>query len=234
MREEIWKGVKVIHHDFPTDQYYKIETEKKQIVLHHLASGKGIKGDLNWWKSTKERVATPVAISRDGTIHTFFDSKYWAHHLGIKIKVFDKENIKRIYKTRSNGKPYVSNNTDLNKGAIGLELDSWGPLTMKNGKYYSWTNTEVPEEDVVFYPTRYKGHNYYEKYTPEQIESTRLLLIHWKEEYGIDVSYKGDKMFDVCKEALEGEEGVWSHTSYRSDKSDTHPQKELIEMLKTL
>ena len=234
MREEIWKGVKVVHHTFPENQYYKQETENKQICLHHLASGKGIKGDLNWWKSNKERVATCVAVSRDGTIHTFFDSKYWAHHLGVKIKDFDKQGIKRVYKKRANGKSYVANNEMINKGAIGLELDSWGNLTKKNGKYYSWTKKEIPEDQVVFYENGYRGFKYYEKYTKEQIESTRLLLLHWKEEYGIDISYKGDRIFEVCKDALQGEEGVYTHTSYRQDKFDCHPQKELIEMLKSL
>jgi hypothetical protein len=41
-------------------------------------------------------------------------------------------------------------------------------------------------------------------------------------------------MFDVSKEALSGESGIWSHTSFRSDKSDIHPQGELIKMLKSL
>lgn len=237
MRLEIWNGIKVIHHDFPIDQYYKEETQNKQICLHHLASGGDIntvQSDIDWWKSNKERVATCILISRDGTINTLFDSKYWAHHLGIKIEAFDKEGIKRVYKKRSNGKKYVANNEILNQGTIGLEIDSWGGLTERNGRYFSWANKEVKKENVVFYPNKYRGYNYFEKYTSEQIESIRLLLIHWKEEYGIDISYKGDKMFEVCKEALSGEEGVWSHTSYRSDKSDIHPQKELIKMLKEL
>ena len=234
MREEVWKGVKVIHNDFPENQYYKEKKGKNQIVLHFLASGKGVKGDLNWWKSNKERVAACVTVQRNGEINTVFSSEHWAHHLGVKIKVFDKNGIDRIYKKRSNGKSYVANNEILNEGSIALELDSWGPLTKKEGKYYSWTNKEVPEENVVHYPEGYRGFNYFEKFTDEQIKSTKLLLKFWAEKYNIDISYKGDKMFDVCKEALEGEEGVWSHSSYRSDKSDIHPYPPLIKMLKTL
>ena len=234
VRHEIWEGINVYHHFFPENQYYKEKTKKNQIVLHFLASGRGIKGDLDWWKSNSERVATCVAIQRNGDVTTMFSSEYWAHALGIKIKVFDEYGISRKYKKYSNGKFYVSNNTDLNKGAIQLEFDSWGPLTKKNGKYYSWTNKEVPEEEVYYYPNSYRGYKYYEKLTDAQIESCRLLLIFWRDKYNIDISYKGDKIFDVCKEALEGKEGVYLHSSYRKDKLDIGPQKELVEMLKSL
>ena len=39
---------------------------------------------------------------------------------------------------------------------------------------------------------------------------------------------------NISKNAMNGVPGVWTHTSYRNDKSDCHPQKELIEMLKRL
>ena len=41
-------------------------------------------------------------------------------------------------------------------------------------------------------------------------------------------------MWEVSAEALKGKQGVWSHTSFRFDKSDIHPQPEIIEMLKSL
>jgi hypothetical protein len=34
--------------------------------------------------------------------------------------------------------------------------------------------------------------------------------------------------------ALSGTPGVWTHVSYRADKSDCHPQIELINALKEL
>jgi len=45
--------------------------------------------------------------------------------------------------------------------------------------------------------------------------------------------YNGN-MWDVNEDALNGEPGVWTHVSYRSDKSDCHPQPELIDVLKSL
>ena len=56
----------------------------------------------------------------------------------------------------------------------------------------------------------------------------------WKGVYNIPLGYRGDKIWDVSEEALKGEVGVWTHVSDRPDKSDCHPQPELLEMLKSL
>ncbi len=41
-------------------------------------------------------------------------------------------------------------------------------------------------------------------------------------------------MFETNKQALNGYHGVFTHVSYREDKSDCHPQPELIQMLKSI
>lgn len=233
-REWIWQGVKVLDYNFPDDQYYKNITKKNGIDLHHMASGESSSGDIDWWLSNTEKVATCVAVQRNGDISTMFNSDYWAHALGVKISQFDKFDIERIYKTKSNGKSYVANNEILNQNHIQCELDSWGRLTEINGKFYTWTEQEIDKSKVQFYPNGHKGYFYFEAYTPYQIESTRLLLIYWKKRYNIDISYKGDIIFNQNKRALSGEGGLWTHGAYRSDKDDLHPQPELIAMLKTL
>ena len=45
--------------------------------------------------------------------------------------------------------------------------------------------------------------------------------------------YKKD-MWDISRSALSGSPGIYTHVSYRKDKSDCHPQKDLIENLKNL
>jgi hypothetical protein len=233
-REWEWKGHKVIDYNFPDDQYYKIQTEKKTVILHHMASGQSAKGDINWWKSNKQRVATCIATQRNGDISTIFDSKYWAHALGVKIKDFDNLGVKRIFRKYDNGKIYVANNEILNEQAVQCELDSWGRLTKKGNSFYSWTNEKIDNGLVTKLDKPYKGQYYFESYTDKQLEVTRKLLIHWNEEYGIDTSYKGDRIFEVSKDALEGESGLWTHGSYRQDKDDVFPQPELIQMLKSI
>lgn len=224
----------IIHHKFSENQYYSKETEKSQIVLHHTVSGNSVDGDIRWWEQTPERVATCIIIARDGTIHTLFNSEKWAHHLGVKIRVFDSLKIKRNFRRSvQSGKMYVSNNVELNEGAIGLEIDSWGGLEKKNGKYYRTGNKEISKDKVIDYGKEIRGFRYYEKYTDEQISSVKFLLKYWNDKYNIPLDYK-EGIWDVSKKALTGEPGVWSHVSYRSDKSDCHPQPELISMLKSL
>ena len=41
-------------------------------------------------------------------------------------------------------------------------------------------------------------------------------------------------MWEVSQDALCGKPGIYTHVSFRKDKSDCHPQKELIQMLKEL
>lgn len=213
--------MKIISHDFPEDQYYREVTKKKGIVLHHTVSGDSVLGDIEWWKSTAERVATPIIIARDGGIHQLYSSQYWAHHLGIKQEHFKRFELPAL-------------NTQRNKEFIGIELDSWGGLTTKNGKFYSFSGQEVKKENVTFYEKAFRGYQYFEKYTTAQIASLKELLEYWGERYAIPLSYKGPIMFEYNKRALSGESGIWAHVSFRPDKSDVHPQKELIDMLKAL
>jgi len=210
---------KIVNHDFPETQYYPTVTDKTQICLHHTVSGDNVSGDINWWEQTPARVATCVIVARDGTIHKLYGSKFWAHHLGVKKYVFGKFNI------HSNGA-----NVKLNKSCIGIEIDSWGGLIERNGKYYRAGDREVPLEKVIDYGMEIRGYRYYERYTKEQIDSTIYLLKYWGEKYNIPICYN-DNMWNLSEDALRGVAGVWSHVSYRPDKSDCHPQKELIEAL---
>ena len=215
--------VNIIQIPFPNTQYYKEEIGKKQIVLHHTASGRGVDGDFRHWLSNTERVATCVIIDADGIVHQCFNSKYWGHHLGI---TFAGNKIPLNYKT-------TQNNIKLNKESIAVEIDAWGGLTNKNGKWLSYTGKEVPKENVIEYPTGFRGYYGFERYTDKQIETVKKLLIYWNEIYKIPLSYNQD-MWNVNEKALSGNSGIWTHASYRSDKSDCHPQENLVSMLKSL
>lgn len=212
----------IIQVDFPENRYFKEQTTKRQIVLHHTVSGRGVTGDINWWIQNPQRIATCVIVDWKGDIYQLFSSIYWAHHLGTR----------------------AANNTALNKAAIGIEIDAWGALVKENRAWYParWDETlkkfipdkrVKPIENVQKYPDGYRGFYGYEKYTDEQIESVRKLLVYWGEQHNIPLKYNED-MWDVSSRAMRGDAGVWSHTSYRSDKSDAHPQPELIDMLKSL
>ncbi len=208
-------------------QYIKEVTTKKQIVLHHTAGNSSGVGTIRGWNNDdRGRVATCVTISgkgkstdtHDGEICQAFSSKHWAYHLGIKPDVF-----------RSRGIKYQV----LDKLAIGIEICSWGPLDKVGDKFYNYVDREVSADQVTKLDKPFKGHLYYHAYTDAQIESVRQLLVYWNRIHGIPLQYNED-IWVVSDRALKGEAGVFTHNSYRKDKTDIHPCPRMINMLKTL
>lgn len=215
---------KIVQVDFPEDQYYKLQTPKKQIVIHHTASGVGPDGDLRHWIGTKARIATHIIIGRDGTMYQCFSSKYWAHHLGVKSVIFKQHGFN----------DYGIRNKILNQESIAIELDNWGGLKQdKDGNWLTWTGKVIDKKKVQEYPEGFRGHLGYEKYPKKQLDAMARLIRFWHDRYGIPMKYDKD-MWDVSKKALSGKPGIYTHVSYRPDKSDCHPQPELIETLKSL
>ena len=209
-------------------QYVNEVTKKVQIVLHHTAGNSSAPGVIKMWdRDDRGRIATCVVISGkglskdtyDGQIAQAFSSKKWAYHLGIKPDVF-----------RAMGVPYQQ----LDKVTIGIEICNWGSLTLKNGKYYNYVNREVPADQVCTLEKPYKGHKHYHAYTDAQIESVRQLLVYWNKIYKIPLTYNESDMWNVSKNALSAVPGVYTHNSYRKDKSDISPQPKIITMLKSL
>jgi len=211
-----------------SSQYVKEETKKLQIVLHHTAGNSSGPGTINMWNNDdRGRIATCVTISGkglskdtfDGQICQAFSSRHWAYHLGIKPDVF-----------RANGLPYRS----LDPLAIGIEICNWGPLEKRGDKFYNYVNRLVPADQVCELDKKYKGHKYYHAYTDAQIESVRQLLVYWNKVHGIPLDYNEADMWNVSQNALKAVPGVYTHNSYRKDKSDISPQPKMIEMLKSL
>lgn len=211
-----WSKLKQV--DFPKEQYVSRETKKKQIVLHHTVSGDGIEGDVSSWLATKQRIATCIIVGRDGIMYQCFSSRYWGYHLGVKASQFAEF-----------GLPYDL----LDDNAIGVEIDSYGGLVKKGNKWYNVYGGVVDSRKVIEYPEGYRGYFGFEKYNDKQIQVIEETLRYWGERYDIDLQYH-ENMFEYNKDALKGTEGVWSHSSFRQDKSDVHPQPELIQMLKSL
>lgn len=234
-------GLKIYDNLLNDDEYYKDETSKNTIWLHHTAGGSRPDWTIGGWdkdfqKDEDEnpildasgnplplRVATSYVIGRkssstndeywDGRILKAFDDKYWAYHLGV-----------------------TRNSRMLNSRSIGIEICNYGPLTLrKDGRYYNYVNKPINDEDVCELDTEFRGHKYWEKYTDVQLESTRRLIIYLKERWNIEIE-KGiytpewfeynDKWFTTG--------GLRTHTQVRKDKFDLFPQPELLQMLNSL
>jgi N-acetylmuramoyl-L-alanine amidase len=185
--------------------------EKKSIVLHHTAGGSA-SSSVSFWKQQINKVATCVVIDRDGSILQCFPSDRWAYSLGLQ----------------------TANYQTIEKQTIAIEIASYGYLNKSRGDYYNAYTGYMPMDKVYEFDAPFKGKMAYEKYTEQQVESVRRLLLYWHEKYGIDIKYKGDKIFDLCPDAIKGEGGVWTHNSFRADKSDICPQKNIVDMLKSL
>lgn len=201
--------------DFQQHNYFDEKVSKNQIVLHHTAGRDDARGMYQYWSTQNIKIATCVGIQDNGNIYQGFHSSKWGYHLGVS-------------------------GSSLDKHSIGIEICNWGGLKKGNdGKFYAWpddySSVTVPPEKVIEYPEGFRGFYYYERYTKEEIDSLRLLLLLWAEDYNIPLTYH-DNMWQMNDNALNGEDGVWSHVSYRpeTEKQDCHPQSELIEMLKNL
>ncbi|MDL2308876.1 N-acetylmuramoyl-L-alanine amidase [Bacteroidales bacterium OttesenSCG-928-B11] len=203
---------------------------KKQITIHHTASGDGVGGDVAWWQSRSDRIATSYIIDRQGRLHKCFGDDFWAYHLGCKQSHFANA-----------GLPYKK----LDPHNIGIELDSWGALLMHtDGKFYpvAYSNGKPvpnlkckPAANIYEYCAngKYRGFQYYERYTTAQLDTLKHLLLYLMAKHGIK-AYYSDDIWHICKRALAGQEGVFSHSSFNPGKSDAHPQIELVNLLKAV
>ena len=129
-------GLKIYDNLLTDEEYYKDETSKNTIFLHHTAGGSRPDWTIGSWEKDFQkdddgnaildsngnpkplRVATSYVIGRksstsqetfwDGRILKAFDDKYWAYHLGIS-----------------------KNSMNMNSRSIGIEICNYGPLTLR-------------------------------------------------------------------------------------------------------
>ena len=208
--------------------YFKVQFPKKQIIWHHSAGWDNVRGMFDWWKNDKVyHVATAIGINDEGTVYRGFDESYWAASIGCTSDIFIANGVQLKY---VNGR--VANNYELDQAAVAVEVGNWGNLTLKDGKYYSWANAVVPAEKVI--ELNYKYNKFYEAYTDAEIKTLKYWTLLNAIRFQIPVNYSYDDFFKVSKKALSGEKGVFTHNSYRFDKTDVSPQPKLIKMAESM
>lgn len=164
-------------------EYFATSTPKDTIYLHHTAGSHRPDWVVDFWNTDRDksgnriRVATSYVIGGistqnsdrkfDGVIYEAFDPKFWAHHLGIKAK----------------------NNTFLNQKSVAIEICNYGPLTQsRDGKFFTYVKSEVPETMVVKLDQPFRGFEFYHAYSDAQLESARKLIRHLSQEFDIDIT----------------------------------------------
>lgn len=201
---------RLVQDPLPANQYIDESINKKSICLHHTG-GKTALSAKNTWIADPQPVATCVCIERDGKIVQYFPSDRWGFSLGLD----------------------TANYRSVEKQTIAIEICSYGWLKKKNGRYYNAYNEEIDFNEVYEHNTLFRGVQYFHKYTDAQIESVRRLLKYWCEKYNISHNYTS-AMWQLNSAARSGAAGIWTHVSYRADKTDCFPQPELVNMLKSL
>jgi N-acetyl-anhydromuramyl-L-alanine amidase AmpD len=222
----------IIQRRLPSSQFVDKEYDKHQIYLHHTASSANPFGVVEYWTSTDERVGTAFIVAgtptkgttsyQDGDIIQCFPSKRAGWHLGVKQSHLNA------------GKPGNKTSSWLNLNTVGIEICNWGYVSKTAKGFMTYQGNIIPDSRVHEYETPFRGHKYYEKYTPAQIESTINLLDYLCTTYDIDRRFKGMEIFDIDKRAIRGENGIWTHCSVRPDKFDIHPYPPLIDALKSM
>lgn len=205
-------SIQLIQYNLPERNYIKEKTKKTQIVWHHTGSNGVATSTIDWWANRlngKGTIGTCIVIDRTGLVYQAFSSAYWANSIGLGKKRIEE----RI---------------------VGIELSSWGGLHFRNGSWRSYAGTKVSENDIVFYETAFRGYHVFQKYSEAQIEAGVAMTKYFSEKFEIPITFEYDKFFKYSKEAIDGDAGLFSHVSYRKDKSDCHPQPSLIEALKSM
>ena len=200
------------------NQFFKEESAKTQIYLHHTAGNGNAEGVSRYWNSNETRIATAFIIGENGLIVQCFSSKHWAWHLGIDNQDF-----------AVNGAKYVN----LNKCSVGIEVCNWGYLKKKGDKYYNYAGGVVAPSNVTELDKPFKGFKYWYKYSDAQIESLRQLIEYLCDTYDIPKEYRSE-IWGIDKPAFQNVKGIYTHNSVRKDKSDMYPCPRVIEMLKNL
>lgn len=235
-------GLRIYDHFLSDDEYYRQETRKNTLWLHHTAGGSRPDWTIGGWEKDYQKekdgtpkldsngdpislkVATHYIVGRkssssdvniwDGKILRAFDEKHWAYHLGINSK----------------------NSDQLNSRSISIEICNYGPLVQgRDGKFYNYVNKPINDSEVVELSTAFRGYKYFEKYTDLQLENTRKLILHLKNQWNIEIeSGIYDETWFNYDEKWFSLGGLRTHTQVRRDKTDLFPQKELIQMLNSL
>ena len=181
------------------NQYYHKANNKKRIILHHTAGGSA-ESSINWWNKHRDHVCTPYLIKRDGTILELFNPEYWAYALGINSSWAEKKSVQ-------------------------IEICSYGWLNKIDGKFYNGYGKKIAADKVQTYTAEHRGHIYYEKYTDAQVASIIYLIDYLANKFNISVG-DVEKFWYYNKDS---NKTLISHTTVRKDKSDIHPQHNLIK-----
>lgn len=224
---------KIKDYKLNSGQYINQTNKKKLIFIHHTAGWSNPYAVVDDWnKDTRGAIGTHYVIGginaktgdrrHDGEIVKAIDHKNHAYHLGGNLP------------------------SNLTTESISIELCSFGQLTEKSGKFYTYVNTEVDKSQVITLSKAFRGFKHWHAYSQAQIDSLIKLIIDIGKSENIDIK-KGLPYLLKSKDPWDALElnsalcrdgsslgGIWSHTNVRLDKVDVYPHPVLMAELKKL
>jgi len=207
----------------PTDKFY--------VFLHHTAGGHDPYATIRSWNNDdRGRIATQFVVgnrsvkgdtTHDGEIVECFPDEGWAYHLG------------------------KNNSSLLHPHSIGIEICNYGWVDRRGGKFYTYVNSILPDDQVIDLGFEFRGFRYFHKYSEAQIGAVHQLLREIRrrhDQVNLDVglvewieTQSPAEAFDFKPDACNGKvRGLLTHANTRKDKTDCSPQPLLIDMLRHL
>lgn len=203
----------------PASQYFQEEFDKDLIVLHFTA-GMSAQSASSAWTSTPVQVATPYVVDPDGTIHEFFDPRYWAYHLGVPGSASDgyRHDRRSIPIEIANVGPLKTDPANPKR------LNWWPPANPGTGQSEFRTKWCMLDESDRYLKASYRGYDYFASFPSPQIASVAALVHYLSKQFSIPLELPGKERrgsFDLPFYAKW--KGVASHQNFRADKTDIGP-----------
>ena len=224
--------IEILQLQLPDDFFYQEVCYKHQIVLMETGRMKGTTGDYKDFLLHPELPKPTFVIEKSGLIIQLYPDMCWSRCTQLHESKIE-ENI-------------------LRRCQITIAIDAWGQLYRPEIELTSgaFNYLGLPHiDDRVHYSigrgvlSKSLFNNAqnisgqvcycYDKYTIEQIESLRGLLIYLNKKFDIPIEI-GEDIFSYNENAVNCLTGTYTQSSFSIHRYDLHPQGELIEMLKTL
>lgn len=222
---EVQSALKIVQHYMPKGTYFEGQAKKQWIFLHHTAGWENPFQVADMWaRDDRGNVATEFILGGqsvrngndkyDGELVQCFPEGGYGWHTG-------------------------TGNSVMHRNSVAIEVCCMGQIV--NGKTY--VNTPADPSQVVKLAKPFRGHQYWHRYSDEQIRVLKQWIIYCANKYNIDarvgliewVKQKGADGFDVLDlKKAESTPGMYSHTNVIRGKVDMFPQQELIDMLLTI
>lgn len=186
-------------HKIGSDNRYKTITKKSQIVIAlSLRKDDYHITRLRHKDYGESKKWCTYSVTRFGDVCEHYDPKFYSDYLGVK---------------------------EVDKKSISIVLENMGSLVKTpDGKYINWVSEVCPVKRVE--EKKWLGHQYWEKFSREQIESTVELCAVLCEAFNIEKNVIG---FHYPHKEMSKFQGILLKSNYFDDSNSINPLFDLVK-----